>query len=325
MQLCNIITAFVYALSCAETVAGTAWPQRRQETSTDIITTSDESSPSTPSATEDAASSATSGDGSRAAEGRTSATSATEATTTLQSSAAEQSSITNIVSTDTKGATSSPSLSTTAASTAATAATTGSSAAKHTALPLQPKITPALGIAGVILLLTGIALCLVGIKHKWLYIFLSTAYLAGLGVTVLVIYVMNPPVSSAVQGAYMVAAIITGLIFGALALIFKEITEGLGCLLGGFCLAMWFLVLSPGGLISSTTGRAILIAAFCLATYALSFSHYTRNYALIFGTSFSGAQIAVIGIDCFSRAGLKEFWLYIWSKQPSARAAVRVC
>ncbi|KAI7234634.1 hypothetical protein KC330_g4707 [Hortaea werneckii] len=42
---------------------------------------------------------------------------------------------------------------------------------------------------------------------------------------------MNPPVSDAIQGAYMVAAVITGLIFGALALIFKEVTEGLGCLL----------------------------------------------------------------------------------------------
>lgn len=110
----------------------------------------------------------------------------------------------------------------------------------------------------------------------------------------------------------MVAAVITGLVFGAFALIFKDITEGVGCLLGGFCLAMWFLVLSPGGLISSTSGRAILIAVFCLVAFSLSFSHYTRNYGLILCTAFAGAQIAIIGIDCFSRAGLKEFWLYIW-------------
>ncbi|KAI7087671.1 hypothetical protein KC356_g3957 [Hortaea werneckii] len=124
---------------------------------------------------------------------------------------------------------------------------------------------------------------------------------------------MNPPVSDAIQGAYMVAAVITGLIFGALALIFKEVTEGLGCLLGGFCLAMWLLVLSPGGLVTSTSGLPIFIVAFCLAAFALSFSHYTRNYGLIFCTSFAGAQVAILGVDCSSRAGLKEFWIYIWN------------
>ncbi|KAK5134919.1 hypothetical protein LTR08_006009 [Meristemomyces frigidus] len=30
-------------------------------------------------------------------------------------------------------------------------------------------------------------------------------------------------------------------------------------------------------------------------------------------TSFAGAQVAIIGVDCFSRAGLKEFWVYIWN------------
>jgi hypothetical protein len=190
-------------------------------------------------------------------------------------------------------------------------------------LPIAPRITPALGITGVILMVAGIALCLIGIKHQWLHIFLSTAFLTGLAVTVLIIYVMNPPVKDAIQGAYMVAAVITGLIFGALALVFTEVTEGLGCLLGGFCLGMWFLVLSPGGLVGSTTGRAILIAVFCIVAFALYFSQYTRTYGLIVCTSFAGAQIAIIGVDCFSRAGLKEFWLYIWSEAAQSETNLR--
>ena len=112
----------------------------------------------------------------------------------------------------------------------------------------------------------------------------------------------------------MVAAVLTGLIFGALSLIFKEVTEGLGCLLGGFCLSMWFLVLRPGGLIASQTGRAIMIGLFSAVGCSLAFSQYTRNYGLIFGSAFAGATITIIGIDCFSRAGLKEFWIYIWGK-----------
>jgi hypothetical protein len=126
---------------------------------------------------------------------------------------------------------------------------------------------------------------------------------------------MSPPVTDAVQGAFFVAAFISGLIFGALSLVFTDITDGLGCLLGGFCVSMWFLTLKEGGLISSTTGRAIFIACMSFAAFCLSFSHHTRTYSLIVCISFAGATIAVLGIDCLSRAGLKEFWLYLWSKE----------
>lgn len=110
---------------------------------------------------------------------------------------------------------------------------------------------------------------------------------------------------------------ITGLIFGGGSVVFADVTEGLGCLLGGFCLSMWFLVLKPGGLITSTAGRVIFIACFTLGTFGFYVSHYTRPYGLIGSTSFAGATVIVLGIDCFSRAGLKEFWLYIWGKESS--------
>ena len=110
------------------------------------------------------------------------------------------------------------------------------------------------------------------------------------------------------------AALIPGLLLGAGSLAFRDITEGLGCLLGGFCFSMWLLVLKSGGLITSTAGKSIFIGVFCLASFALSLSHYTRSYGIIGSTSFAGATVIVIGIDCFSRAGLKEFWLYIWGK-----------
>ncbi|KAK1811646.1 hypothetical protein LTR12_013985 [Friedmanniomyces endolithicus] len=246
-----------------------------------------------------------------------SSTTNVSAISNAQSSTTTQSSATTTASTTSNGA----AVQSTEASTASfntSANVVTSTTAGPDPLPITPTITPALGIAGCILIVTGAALCLIGIKHQWLYICLSTALLASLAVTVLIIYVMNPPVRDAIQGAYMVAAVVTGLIFGALALVFKEVTDGLGCLLGGFCLAMWFLVLSPGGLISSTTGKAIMIAVFCLVFFALSFSQYTRSYGLILGTSFAGAQATVIGVDCFSRAGLKEFWLYIWDLNQDA-------
>lgn len=179
-------------------------------------------------------------------------------------------------------------------------------------LPLQPRLTPGWGIAGAILIISGTVYTLIGIKNAWLHTFFSTAFLSGLSITVLIVYVMAPPVPVAIEGAYVVAAVVPGLILGGVATIFHEITEGLGCLLGGFCISMWLLTLKPGGLLPSTTSKVIFITAFSVGSYGFYFSRYTRPYALLGLMSFAGATVTVIGIDCFSRAGLKEFWAYIW-------------
>lgn len=181
-------------------------------------------------------------------------------------------------------------------------------------LPIIPTLTPALAIGGVLLMLFGLALCFVGIKHNGLQIFISTTLLLALAIEVLIIYVMNPPISNAIQGAYLVAGVIPGLIGGGVAMVFKEMTEGAGCFLGGFCFAMWLLCLGPGGLIETKIGRIILIIAFSIIAWSTNFSRYTRNYGIIVCTSFAGASALMLGVDCISRAGLKEFWIYLWGK-----------
>lgn len=123
---------------------------------------------------------------------------------------------------------------------------------------------------------------------------------------------MKPPIKNAVEGGYFVAAFFTGTIFGAIALAFQELTEGFGCILGGFSFSMWLLAMKPGGLLETSGSKAAFIASFCVGCYALSFTHYTRPYGLMGSTAFAGATAFILGIDCFSRAGLKEFWLYIW-------------
>ncbi|KAM0334112.1 hypothetical protein ACHAQA_001132 [Verticillium albo-atrum] len=179
-------------------------------------------------------------------------------------------------------------------------------------LPLKPEITPGWAVSGVLLLVSGAIYTLIGIKNPWLHTFFSTAYLASLGTAVLIVYVMEPPISPGIQGAYVVAVALTGLILGGATTFFKEVTEGLGCMLGGFCLSMWLLCLKPGGLLPASSAKIVLIACLTLGSFAFYFSRYTRDYALIVCISFSGATVSVLGIDCFSRAGLKEFWAYIW-------------
>ncbi|KAJ4524618.1 hypothetical protein ABEF92_004657 [Exophiala dermatitidis] len=192
----------------------------------------------------------------------------------------------------------------------ATAAATTSK--HHEELPLKPEITPAFGIAGVLLIILGSVYALVGVKSKWVQISLSAGFLASIATTALLVYVMDPPVKNTIQGGYFVAIVMTGVIFGAGALVFKEFTEGLGCLLGGYCFSMWLLTLKPGGLITSAIGKGVFIGIFCLIAWAVSWTRYTRPYGLIGSTSFGGATAFILGIDCFTKAGMKEFWIYIW-------------
>lgn len=110
------------------------------------------------------------------------------------------------------------------------------------------------------------------------------------------------------------AIFFTGMTFGAFSIVFKELTEGLGCLLGGFCVSMWLLCLRPGGLLTDTNAKGGFIGAISAAFYALSFSRHTRPYGLIVSAAVSGGSAVALGIDCYSLAGLKEFWLYIWGK-----------
>lgn len=179
-------------------------------------------------------------------------------------------------------------------------------------LPLKPVVTPGWGVAGAALLIAGGIFTLVGIRNRTVHTFLSTACATALGITVLIVYVMDVPVKLAVQGGYVAAVILSGCALGTASIFFKELTECLACALGGFCLSMWLLCLSPGGLLHTVSSKAIFIACFTVVGLAFYFSRFTRDWTLILTISFSGATTVVLGIDCFSRAGLKEFWAYIW-------------
>ncbi|CAI7599194.1 unnamed protein product [Penicillium viridicatum] len=274
--------------------------EARQEKETDPTTTENTASEATTATQTDASKTATEA----TASGGTTSTTGTTATTHVTTHATTTTSAASATSTV-------PSLDgTTASSQQQTADSTRPTYSGG--LPLKPVITPAWGVGGFILIALGAVLAFIGVRQQWVQILLSTGFLSALGVTVLIIYVMSPPVSNAVQGGYLVAVFFTGAVFGGLSLVFREICEGLGCLLGGFCLSMWFLALKSGGLLTESGPKAGMIIAFAVGFYSLSFSHYTRSYGLIGCTSFAGATALVLGIDCYSRAGLKEFWLYIW-------------
>ncbi|CAI7669377.1 unnamed protein product [Penicillium pancosmium] len=270
----TILLLFLY---CGETLAAPAVEFQRR--GPDAVATSDKN--------EEQSATKTATDNGSIQTSTTTATDAKEAKTTTSKAAHTAS---NTATSDaTTVATTVPSLDTSAAS-------GGSSSQNSTksiytgGLPLQPDLSPALGVGGFILLISGAALALIGIRKRCI----------------------PRSIGCDIQGGYLVAVVVTGAVFGGLALVFKEITEGLCCLLGGFCIGMWLMTVKAGGLVTESGAKVGFIIAFSAGFYCLSFSHYTRSYGSMVCTSFGGATALVLGIDCFSRAGLKEFWLYVW-------------
>ncbi|KAL5604707.1 uncharacterized protein BROUX77_004893 [Berkeleyomyces rouxiae] len=181
-------------------------------------------------------------------------------------------------------------------------------------LPIKVSLTPGLGLAGALLILTGGVLAFW--KNNSIQAFLGGTLLAALATIVLIIYVMHPPISKGLQFAYLVAAALTGVALGGMSVLFREILESLACMLGGFCISMWFLSLADDGLIHVTVGRVALIASSSLVGWAIYWIPFTRDWVLMGLMAFAGSTAMVLGVDCFSRAGLKEFWVYLWDIHP---------
>jgi uncharacterized protein DUF4203 len=109
---------------------------------------------------------------------------------------------------------------------------------------------------------------------------------------------------------------VSSLVLAGLSSPFASLFEGVGCFLGGFCLSMWFLTLKDDGITQSKAGKTIITAVLSLSIGALGFTRYTRNRTLLVCNSFSGATAIALGIDCFTRGGYKEFWIFVWGKYP---------
>ncbi|KAI5207121.1 hypothetical protein E4T39_02123 [Aureobasidium subglaciale] len=187
-------------------------------------------------------------------------------------------------------------------------------------LPFQPHLTPAFGLGGAILLLTGLAYAIFSIRITRLFRSSKSIRLPAdqLLQTPYVLVIFARPkdthrISDATQGAYLVAIVLPSVILGYVSQKYAAmVSRVLGCFLGGFCFCMWLEVLSPEGLIPSSDGLAILIILTSVAGCAPLYFHKTRDPACIISSAFAGATALVLGIDCFSRAGLKEFWVYTW-------------
>lgn len=182
-------------------------------------------------------------------------------------------------------------------------------------VPLETKITVPFSILGAILIASGGPMCFWGGRNRWSSYFLTGAYLAAVIVMVPIlrfgVIEQDHPPSNVVQGIFVLACIISAIGSGAVSVIFWKGTRFIVGAGGGFVISLFLLSLRSNAVIRPLGLRYILILGCIAVGFVLATVPAISLYVTLFATAAMGAAAVVLGIDCFTTGGLKEFWLYI--------------
>ncbi|KAL5535599.1 hypothetical protein ACEPAF_3693 [Sanghuangporus sanghuang] len=197
--------------------------------------------------------------------------------------------------------------------TASETASASASASASAGPSLDTKIDPGFGVLGAILIITGLPSAFWGHKNRWSSFFLIGFYTFALSCFALILkFGVLEAISSPdaeLRGVFVLACSIAGIIGGAVAIFFWQQAKYFIGAWGGFALGLWIQTFREGGLIRPIGYRWILyiglaVAGFCLCT--LPKIHY---HVLLASTAAVGASAFVLGIDCYTTANLKEFYV----------------
>ncbi|KAF8912969.1 hypothetical protein CPB84DRAFT_1760037, partial [Gymnopilus junonius] len=121
---------------------------------------------------------------------------------------------------------------------------------------------------------------------------------------------INPP-SQTLRGMFVLSSTVAGIAGGGVAIFFwKAARYGIGAW-GGFALALWIQCFHNGGVIRTIGFRWILYIGCGVVGFALCTIPKIHYHILLISTAFVGATSFMLGVDCFTTAGLKEF--YVWN------------
>ncbi|GJE85732.1 atrophin-1 family-like protein [Phanerochaete sordida] len=180
---------------------------------------------------------------------------------------------------------------------------------------LDTKLDPGFGVLGALLILTGIPSAFLGHKNRWTSFFLIGFYTLSLVCFVLILkfgilQAVNPP-STTLRGLFVLASCVAGFVGGGVSIFFWRATRYFVGGWGGLVFALWIQCFRDGGLIHEIGFRWILYIACGVIGFVLCTIPKLHYYILIISTSFVGATSFMLGVDCFTSANLKEF--YIWN------------
>ncbi|GAA5852923.1 hypothetical protein JCM3766R1_004897 [Sporobolomyces carnicolor] len=208
------------------------------------------------------------------------------------------------------------------ASNSAPVSTSATAAPANSSSPVKPSQRPTLdtridatfGILGGLLIVSGLALGSVGTLHRRSASFLSGTYAGALVVGLLIVHFAlvgrETGPKSVIRGVFLLASIVAGLVSGAFCFLFHRAGELLESSLAGFVLGATVLCTRSDSLIRPVGLRYILLLALSAVFFVLSSIPRLAVPLVLVSTSLLGAIAVVVGIDCFTTAGLKEFYVY---------------
>ncbi|KAN0125067.1 protein of unknown function (DUF4203) domain containing protein [Russula decolorans] len=180
---------------------------------------------------------------------------------------------------------------------------------------LATKIDPAFGVLGMVLILTGLPSAFLGHKNRWSSFFLIGFYTLSLVCFSLIVKFgilrsVNPP-SSTLRGMFVLSSFVAGVAGGGFAIFFWQATKYLIGAWGGLAFGLWVQCFRDGGLIRPVGIRWLLFITCAVIGFVLCTIPKIHYQVLLVATAIVGSTAVILGVDCFTTAGLKEF--YMWN------------
>ncbi|KAF7306820.1 General substrate transporter [Mycena indigotica] len=180
---------------------------------------------------------------------------------------------------------------------------------------LATKLDPAFGVLGAILIITGVPSAFFGHKNRWTSFFLIGFYTLSLVCFVLILKfgiltAVNPP-SKVLRGMFVLASVVAGIAGGGVSIFFWKAARYFIGGWGGFALALWIQCFHNGGIIRTVAFRWIFYIGCAVVGFVLCTVPKIHYHILLVSTAMVGSSAFMLGVDCFTTAGLKEF--YIWN------------
>lgn len=109
----------------------------------------------------------------------------------------------------------------------------------------------------------------------------------------------------------MLASVIAGAAGGLIAIFWWKASQYFIGAWGGFAFGLWIQCFRDGGLIGPIGYRWIMYIGCALVGFVLCTIPRIHYHVLLISTSLVGASAVMLGVDCYTTAGLKEF--YVWN------------
>lgn len=112
------------------------------------------------------------------------------------------------------------------------------------------------------------------------------------------------------RGLYCLAVGISCLIGAGIGIFFYTTSKYWVGAAGGFCVGWFLMAVKKGGLVSSVGARWGIIGGLTAVTLLATLAPPLHEYVLLASSAWVGATAFMLGVDCYSRVGLKEFYIY---------------